>query len=124
MTTPTETSRPDKDALAMFERFLEISFLASGCHADAIEYAALTRDIPEEIRRLKAFAAQADTRPKEKPEPEWPRIRDLPSSERDCFDAWLYGQTRPMLRGLPDSEQDGYFPWDYDRWKAGRPIIN
>jgi hypothetical protein len=62
MTAPNHTARPDKDALAMFERFLEISFLASGCHAEAIEYAALTRNIPEEIRRLKAFAAQAENK--------------------------------------------------------------
>jgi len=44
----------------MFDRFLEISFLASGCNHDAIEYAALTRDIPEEIRRLRAMS---ETRP-------------------------------------------------------------
>lgn len=53
------------------------------------------------------------------PNQEWPRVRDLPKSERKPFTRWLAGQGRPWLDGLALQEQDGYFPWDYERWKRG-----
>lgn len=55
---------------------------------------------------------------------EFPRIRDLPVSERQTFSTWLIGQTRPWIEGVVEEEQDAYFPWDYDRWKEGKPIID
>jgi len=52
----------------------------------------------------------------------WPKIRYLPEPERKPFSEWLTGQTRPWI----DEEkiQDGYYPWDYERWKAGKPIVD
>jgi hypothetical protein len=47
----------------------------------------------------------------------WPRIRDLPESERQPFSEFLWGQTLPLIDGVPMAEQDGYYPWDYDNWK-------
>lgn len=56
---------------------------------------------------------------------EYPRLRDLPETERVPFNKWLYGQTRPVTDPtLPHSEWDEYYPWDYDRWKAGLPCID
>ena len=55
---------------------------------------------------------------------EWPRIRDLPEEERKPFYDWLYGQTRPLMDNVPMDEQDAYYSWDYERWKAGLPIID
>lgn len=57
-------------------------------------------------------------------ETKWPRIRDLPESEREPFTEWLNGQTRPLIDGLPDDEQDGYYRWDYERWRAGWPVVD
>lgn len=54
----------------------------------------------------------------------WPRIRDLPEREREPFNRWLSGQTRPLMMGVPEHEQDGYFPWDYDRWKGSCIIVD
>lgn len=54
----------------------------------------------------------------------WPRIRDLPKDERRSFSQWLAGQTRPMIQGAPMDEQDGYYQHDYNRWKAGLPVID
>jgi hypothetical protein len=54
----------------------------------------------------------------------WPRLRDIPDNERAPFDAWLDGQTRPLVNSVPDEDQDFYYPWDFDRWKAGLPIID
>ena len=48
---------------------------------------------------------------------DWPRIRNLPESERAEFEKYLEGQTRPWIDGLPANEQDGYYEHDYDRWK-------
>jgi hypothetical protein len=53
----------------------------------------------------------------EKSDNNWPRVRDLPEKERNEFEIWLNGQTRPVIEGEPDSEQDGYFPWDYAKWR-------
>jgi len=50
---------------------------------------------------------------------DWPRIRDLPESERDAFTEWLDGQTRPMIEGEDMSEQDAYYEHDYRAWKRG-----
>jgi len=55
---------------------------------------------------------------------DWPRIRDLPESERKPFLKWLCGQTCPLVEGIPMKDQDFYYPWDYDRWKAGLPVID
>jgi hypothetical protein len=60
----------------------------------------------------------------EKPITAYPRIRDLPVSEREPFAAWLIGQTVPMITDSPDSEQDAYYPWDYDNWKRKGPILD
>lgn len=57
-------------------------------------------------------------------ETNWPRINDLPEEERIPFEDWLRGQTRPLLDNTPWEEQDTYYPWDYDRWKAGLPVID
>lgn len=54
----------------------------------------------------------------------WPRIRDLPEEERVQFIHWLLSQTRPWLDGVPEDEQDGYYQCDYERWKAGLPVID
>ncbi len=54
----------------------------------------------------------------------WPRIKDLPKEEREPFQKWLNGQTRPWLDGVPSKKQDGYYQWDYERWKEGLPIID
>jgi len=55
---------------------------------------------------------------------EWPRMRDLPEVERESFREWLYGQTCPLVEGVQMEEQDFYYPWDYNRWKAGLPVID
>lgn len=54
----------------------------------------------------------------------WPRLRDLPETEREVFGKWLYenGQTRPEVAGVPDADQDFYYSHDYDRWKVMRSI--
>jgi len=54
----------------------------------------------------------------------WPRIRDLPEAARAPFRKWLSGQTVPMIDGVPYEEQDAYYPWDYERWKAGKRVID
>jgi len=54
----------------------------------------------------------------------WPRLRDLPETERIIFNEWLCGQTCPWIEGEPESEQDGYYPWDYERWVQRRPVID
>ena len=54
----------------------------------------------------------------------WPRIKDLPEEEQKPFSSWLIGQTVPEIDGVPWDEQDGYYMWDYDRWKAGLPVID
>lgn len=54
----------------------------------------------------------------------WPRIRDLPESEREPFRTWLDGQTRPWIEGEPASEQDAYYRHDYENWKRGGPILD
>lgn len=59
-----------------------------------------------------------------KSEPEWPRIRDLPTAEQHSFRNWLIGQTAPSLENVPRAEQDGYYPWDYARWKQGLPAVD
>ena len=62
------------------------------------------------------------------------RIGELPEDEQAPFIKWLEGQTMP-LPGIPEvyvddksgwSEwiMDAAFPWDYDRWKAGRQVID
>lgn len=51
---------------------------------------------------------------------DWPLIEDLPKDEQEAFSKWLTGQTVPI-------NQDGtigYFPHDYERWKAGLPVID
>jgi hypothetical protein len=52
----------------------------------------------------------------------WPRLRDLPESERTAFEEWLRGQTVPIDPSLPDTpeEQDCYYMHDYERWKGLR----
>lgn len=55
---------------------------------------------------------------------EWHRIKDLPEGEREPFERWLRGQTRPWIEGLPMEEQDAYYQWDYERWKLGLPVID
>jgi hypothetical protein len=57
-------------------------------------------------------------------ETQWPRIRDLPEPERNPFTKWLEGQTMPWIEGEPVENQDAFYPWDYERWKAGKPIID
>ena len=52
---------------------------------------------------------------------EFPRIKDLPEEEQEPFSKWLRGQTRPMNEGDPSP---AYYQWDYDRWKAGLPVID
>ena len=47
---------------------------------------------------------------------EWPRTRDLPIGEREDFEMWLSGQSRPLIDADID-DQDAYFPWDYERWR-------
>lgn len=47
----------------------------------------------------------------------WPRIRDLPETERVPFTKWLSCQTRPLIEGVPYEEQDAFYPEDYKRWK-------
>jgi hypothetical protein len=54
----------------------------------------------------------------------YPRIRDLPESERKPFEDWLLGQTVPFIQDTAIMEQDGYYPSHYARWKAGLPIID
>lgn len=55
-------------------------------------------------------------------ESEWGKIRDLPESERAPFEKWLYGQTRPLFDN--GDIEDAYYLWDYERWKAGLPVID
>lgn len=53
----------------------------------------------------------------------WPRLRDLPETEREVFRKWLLGKTRPPeVAGIPDADQDFYYSHDYDRWKVMRSI--
>ncbi len=54
----------------------------------------------------------------------WYRVRDLPESERQPFEQWLTGKTRPWLDGEPETEQDGYFYWEYSRWRELKPFID
>lgn len=54
----------------------------------------------------------------------FPRIRNLPLEEQEPFRQWLSGQTMPLEESVPLEEQDFYYQWDYDRWKAGLPIID
>jgi len=49
--------------------------------------------------------------------PQWPRIRDLPESERAPFIKFLVGQTCPWIEGEPMESQDGYYRQDYENWK-------
>ena len=53
---------------------------------------------------------------------QWPKIKDLPKEEQEPFWEWLTGQTIPMNEDNP--EEKCYFQWDYDRWKAGLPVID
>lgn len=56
----------------------------------------------------------------------WPRIRDLPESERVEFHQWLSGQTCPLLTGVSFEDQDAFYPWDYERWQqsvAGKKVL-
>ena len=50
----------------------------------------------------------------------WPVIKDLPEEERQPFSDWLYGQTVP----LNADGSWGYYACDYERWKAGLPVID
>ena len=50
----------------------------------------------------------------------WPVIEDLPKPEQKPFAEWLIGQTVPMN----DDGTVGYFIHDYERWKAGLPVID
>jgi hypothetical protein len=52
----------------------------------------------------------------------WPRIRDLPESDRGPFLVYLFGRTAPHIDGVPEVEQDAYYPWDYDSWLAKREL--
>jgi len=45
-----------------------------------------------------------------------PLISDLPEDEQEPFGKWLGGQTVPS--------PNGYYQDDYDRWKAGLPIVD
>lgn len=47
----------------------------------------------------------------------WPRIKNLPDTEKEPFRKWLTGQTCPLLTGVAMEEQDGFYPWDYERWQ-------
>lgn len=49
----------------------------------------------------------------------WPRLRDLPETERTAFAGWLAdnGATCPEIPGEPDYEQDGYYAHDLDSWR-------
>lgn len=53
---------------------------------------------------------------------QWPRLRDLPESERQAFTNWICEQTRPIEPSLPETEeyQDFYFRHDYYRWRETR----
>ena len=58
-------------------------------------------------------------------EPIWPRVGDLPENERLPFSLWLNGQTRPVGdTSVPQDQGDWYYSWDYERWKAGLPVID
>ena len=52
------------------------------------------------------------------------RIRDLFEAEQEPFSKWLRGQTVPLMDGVPMEEQDAFYQWDYDRWKAGLPVVD
>lgn len=59
------------------------------------------------------------------PPMKYPRLRDLPEGERELYKSWLTGQTRPICNETEaESEWDWYYPWDYERWKAGLPVID
>jgi len=56
----------------------------------------------------------------EKAKREWPVIEDLPEHEQKPFYEWLRGQTCPVN----EDGSHGYYQWDYERWKAGLPVID
>ena len=45
------------------------------------------------------------------------------SSVGEDFRKWLYGQTCPLVEE-DEAPTDWAYMWDYDRWKAGLPIID
>jgi len=47
----------------------------------------------------------------------------LPKDELDSFSKWLYGQTLPYIENTQKGEFYFYMH-DYDRWKAGLPVID
>jgi hypothetical protein len=94
------------------------------------------RSMPGKLAREALCATQGNSLPAvslggsvgrlsaDKPITAYPRIRDLPVSEREPFAAWLIGQTVPMITDTTDGEQDAYYPWDYDNWKRKGPILD
>jgi hypothetical protein len=60
------------------------------------------------------------------PEIPWPRVRDLPESEREAFELYLgvEGIARPLLEGLEMDDQDGFYPEDYSCWKMENKPLN
>lgn len=52
----------------------------------------------------------------------YPKLSDLPIEEQARFRTWLSGQTLPY--NTKDPEEFHYYPWDYERWKAGKPVID
>lgn len=52
------------------------------------------------------------------------RIGELPEDEQALFTKWLHGQTMPLPRVGGIYVEDAAFPWDYDRWKAGKQVID
>ena len=52
----------------------------------------------------------------------FPRLRDLPPTEREAFREWLArgGHTLPVCdTAEPRETRDWYYPWDYAAWIAG-----
>jgi hypothetical protein len=50
----------------------------------------------------------------------YPKISDLPPEEQAAFRKWLTGQTVPVN----EQGESCYYQHDYERWKAGKPVID
>ena len=56
-------------------------------------------------------------------EPDFPRIKHLPTTEQVPFREWLRGRQQPLGPGHKEmnrSEWDWYYPHDYMMWKANQ----
>lgn len=106
---------------------LKEKFAAIGCASPAPQPVSdITRferhaKLVEEIQ-----AARAAMAPDQIEEPQWPRIRHLPESEQGPFRNALirHGYACPKIPGVMNIDQDAYYPCDYQRWKAGLPVVD